>query len=80
MKHVSGLSTRVASAGLLGIAGLHVIWATGSSWPLADAGELADVVAERFRRRDRTVYSPVCLTLAALASPAVRSAAQRPPS
>lgn len=150
VKHVSGLSTRVASAGLLGIAGLHVIWATGSSWPLADAGELADVVAgkpagrapspaaclavagllttaaalvagrprrlpglsragaggvvavlttrgalgmagrtdvlapgstsERFRRRDRTVYSPVCLTLAALASPAVRSAAQRPPS
>jgi Protein of unknown function (DUF3995) len=133
-------ATRIASASLLAIAGLHLNWASGSAWPLGERGELADQVAgrvdgdppsaaaclfvavllgaaaafvngrprrapgisrlgaagvvatlaargglgmagrtdliargsvsERFRARDRRVYSPLCLTLAALSLPA----------
>ncbi len=139
----AALSTRLASTSLLAIAGLHVNWATGSTWPLPDRESLADEVAgrpdspppstaaclavaglltaaaglvagrprsapglsrlgsavvvttlatrgslgmagrtdtlvagstsERFKARDRHVYSPLCLTLAALALPAVGS-------
>lgn len=126
------------AAGLLAIAGLHVVWATGSSWPLRDRAALADAVvgrgavpppsaclavagaltaaaalvsgrprrrpalartgartvvavltargaaglagrtdalspgsvSPRFRRLDRRVYAPLCLTLAALSAPA----------
>ncbi len=135
-------TTRLASAGMTAIAGLHVVWATGSSWPLKDQAGLADKVAgrssgsapsaaaclavaglltaaaalvsarprrfpglsrlgaagvvatftvrggfgiagrtdmlvagstsEAFRARDRRVYSPICLTLAALSAPALR--------
>lgn len=135
------LSTRLASSSLLAIAGLHVNWATGSTWPLPDRQALADEVAgrthadppsagaclavaglltvaagfvsgrprrapglsrlgaagvvatlatrggfgmagrtdalvpgstsERFRERDRRVYSPLCLALAALSLPGV---------
>jgi hypothetical protein len=138
---LTAIATRTASAGLLAIAGLHVVWATGSSWPLRDSSMLTDAVvgneggvvpspaaclavagllgtaaalvdgrprrmpaigrigsagvvatlatrggfglagrtdalvpgssSERFRRLDRRVYSPLCLSLAALALPAV---------
>jgi hypothetical protein len=133
----------VAAAGMVALAGLHVVWATGSPWPLKDQAGLADKVAgrssgsapsaaaclavagllataaalvsgrprrfpsvsrlgaagvvatftvrggfgiagrtdmlvagsisEAFRARDRRVYSPICLTLAALSAPALRS-------
>jgi Protein of unknown function (DUF3995) len=33
-----------ASAGLAGLAGLHVAWALGSSWPLPDKATLSDAV------------------------------------
>ena len=37
---------RVATAAVLAVlAGLHVAWGTGSSFPAADAGDLADAVA-----------------------------------
>ncbi len=137
---ITAPATRVASASLLAIAGLHVNWARGSSWPLPDQEALADEVvgrpdadppsataclavagllgaasafvaghprgsaglsrlgaagvvvtlagrgglgmagrtdllsrgsvSERFRARDRRVYSPLCLALAALSLPA----------
>jgi hypothetical protein len=133
--------TRAASVGLLTIAGLHVTWATGASWPASDRTNLTDLVAgrpagrfpgpaaclavagllgtaaafvegkpqraptlsrvgatgvvavlttrgmlglvgrtdlvspgsdsERFRRRDRQFYAPLCLGLAVLSLPAV---------
>ena len=44
---VATLSTRAASLGLLAIGGLHVVWATGSSWPLPDRAALADEVVGR---------------------------------
>lgn len=135
------IATRTASAALLAIAGMHVVWATGSSWPLGDRTLMTDAVvgtdeanapsaaaclavagllttaaafvdgrpraapaisrigaagvvatlatragfglagrtdvlvpgssSARFRRLDRRVYSPLCLSLAALALPAV---------
>lgn len=135
-------TTPVASSGFLALAGLHVVWATGSSWPLRDEGELLDEVvgrpggtapspaaclavagalmaaaalvsgrprsrpwvsrtgsagvvavfatrgafglagrtdllvkgssSDRFRARDRRLYAPICLTLAALSAPACR--------
>lgn len=34
----------VAAAGLGGLAGLHVVWAAGSSWPLPDRAALSDAV------------------------------------
>jgi hypothetical protein len=39
-----------ASAGLAGLAGLHVVWAAGSSWPVPDKETLSDAVIghERF--------------------------------
>jgi hypothetical protein len=127
---------------LLSLAALHVVWATGSSWPLSDEGELLDNVVGRpggsapspaaclavagclataaalvsgrprrwpalsragsagvvatfsvrgafglagrtdllvagsssaaFRERDRKLYAPICLTIAALSTPACR--------
>lgn len=135
-------STRAAAAGLGAIGALHVVWATGSPWPMGDRRLLTDAavgsdgdqppppaaclavaallaaaaalvdgrpralpglsrlgaggvvavlatrgalglagrtdalspgsVSERFRRLDRRVYSPLCLSLAALAAPAMR--------
>ncbi|HYP47366.1 MAG TPA: DUF3995 domain-containing protein [Thermoleophilaceae bacterium] len=41
------IAARASSAGLLAIAGLHALWATGSPWPLRDSRELADKVAGR---------------------------------
>jgi hypothetical protein len=41
------LCTRTASVGLLTIAGLHIVWATGSSWPTADRQRLTDTVVGR---------------------------------
>lgn len=136
-------STTIASTALVGIGGLHVLWATGSRWPLGDRERFADTVAgrpaakapgpgaclavagllgtaaalvsgrprgapsisrvgsacvvgvlavrgalglagrtdilapgsssERFRELDRRVYAPLCLSIAALAAPAVSS-------
>jgi hypothetical protein len=135
-------TTPVASTGLLALSGLHVVWATGSSWPLKNEGELVDRVtgraggsapgpgaclavaaalasaavlvsgrprrpswlsrvgstvvvsaftvrgafglagrtdilvpgssSEAFRSRDRRIFAPICLTLAALSAPACR--------
>jgi Protein of unknown function (DUF3995) len=56
--------TRTAAAGLTAIAGVHVIWATGSSWPARDRAALADAVVGR---RDGEVPSPAaCFAVAGL--------------
>jgi hypothetical protein len=41
------LSTRLAAIGLGAIAGLHLAWAQGASWPLSDRSELADAIVGR---------------------------------
>lgn len=90
------MRTNIASAALSAIAGLHVAWGLGASWPRIDRdpaspwacfavagllGVAAGLVAGRteliapgsssegFRSMDRRVYSPLCLTLAALSLP-----------
>lgn len=40
----SRASTSAASAGLLGLAGLHVAWGLGATWPLPDRAAFADAV------------------------------------
>lgn len=131
------LSPVVASGTLAALGALHALWATGSHWPVAEAGDVSgrpeaespgpaacltvagllftsaglvagrprryprlrsagaagvvgvlavrgglglagrtDLVSpgstsERFRRRDRSFYSPLCLTIAAMAAPSV---------
>lgn len=54
----AGVVATLAARGGLGMAGRTDLIARGS-------------VSERFRARDRRVYSPLCLTLAALSLPAV---------
>lgn len=47
---VAGLrrtSTGAASAALLAIGGLHVLWATSSRWPLPDRDRFADTITGR---------------------------------
>ena len=51
-----------ATIGLAGAGALHALWASGSTWPAADAAELADVVVGRARegteRRDGDTGPP----------------------
>jgi hypothetical protein len=63
------------AAGALGaLAVLHLWWATGSAWPLADQATLADTVAGR-----ATLPSPAaCLGVAAALSTASALVAGRP--
>jgi hypothetical protein len=65
---------RAAAGALGGLAVLHLWWATGSTWPLADQATLADAVAGR-----RTLPSPqACVGVAAALSTASALVAGRP--
>jgi hypothetical protein len=58
------ISTGAGAAGLAAIAGIHVMWAVGSPWPLPDREALADAV---IGRAGGEVPSPAaCLTVAGL--------------
>jgi Protein of unknown function (DUF3995) len=41
---VSKVAPRTAATGLLGVGALHVVWGTGSSWPMGDNQQLIDAV------------------------------------
>jgi hypothetical protein len=41
---VTKIAARIAATSLLGVGGLHVVWAIGSSWPMGDRQQLADAV------------------------------------
>jgi Protein of unknown function (DUF3995) len=69
-------TTHAASTGFLALAGLHVVWATGSSWPLSDEGELLDEVVGR---PGGTAPSPVaCLAVAGALTTAAALVSGRP--
>jgi hypothetical protein len=69
-------TTRIASSGFLALAGLHVVWATGSSWPLPDEGELLDQVVGR---PGGTAPSPAaCLAVAGVLATAAALVSGRP--
>ena len=54
------LATATAGALLLGIAGVHVAWGRGSTWPLPDRDALNDAVIGR----DATPSPPACYAVA----------------
>jgi hypothetical protein len=61
---LNAAAERCAAVTLLGLGGLHVAWATGSSWPARDGAELADRMAGR---AGGSVPSPAqCLVVATL--------------
>jgi uncharacterized protein DUF3995 len=39
--HASATAPRLAAGGFALLAGLHLVWATGSTWPAADAGAIS---------------------------------------
>jgi hypothetical protein len=43
----TSIATRAGATGLAALAGVHVVWATGSPWPLEDRAALADAVIGR---------------------------------
>jgi hypothetical protein len=63
------VSTRLSATGLLAIAGLHGLWATGSSWPMKDGSDLTGAGS-------RTAAE--CLAVAGLLGAAAGFVAGRP--
>jgi Protein of unknown function (DUF3995) len=68
--------TRLSASGLLAIAGLHVVWATGSSWPLSDGSALAEDLGGRPGGEPRTAGE--CLAVAGALTLASAFVAGRP--
>ena len=64
---------RASSAGLLAIAGLHGVWATGSSWPMRDGDALAQSAGG-----GRSHTAAECLAVAGLLTAASALVAGRP--
>jgi hypothetical protein len=69
-------SSRAASAALLAIGGLHVLWATGSRWPLPDRNSFADTVTGR--PAGKTPGPVACLAVAGLLGTAAALVSGRP--
>lgn len=61
---VGRASARVGAGGLALLAGLHCIWATGSSWPLPSRAALSDRVPGSSSQTSPS--GPACLAVAAL--------------
>lgn len=69
-------STRTASAALLAIGGLHVLWATGSRWPLPDREQFAETIAGR--PAGKAPGPAACLAVAGLLTTAAALVGGRP--
>ncbi|MDP9136198.1 MAG: DUF3995 domain-containing protein, partial [Actinomycetota bacterium] len=69
-------TTHAASTGFLALAALHIIWATGSSWPLRDEGELLDEVVGR--PGGKAPSPAACLTVAGALTTAAALVSGRP--
>ncbi len=72
---VAGRPRRASGLSRLGAAGVVATLAARGGLGMAGHTDLlaAGSTSDRFRARDRRVYSPLCLTLAALSLPALRS-------
>jgi hypothetical protein len=67
---------RAGTLTLLGLAGLHAAWASGSSWPAGDRAQLADLMAGR---AGGPVPTPAaCVLVASLLASASALVAGRP--
>jgi len=69
----SSIPKRASSAGLLAIAALHGLWATGSSWPMRDGDGLAQTAGG-----GRSHTPAECLAVAGLLTAASALVAGRP--
>jgi hypothetical protein len=69
-------STRLCTTGLLALAGLHVSWATGSSWPMEDSSTLAVAVGGSPGAEPQTPGA--CLAVAGLLATAAAFVAGHP--
>jgi hypothetical protein len=70
------LATRTAATGLAAVGALHVVWATGSSWPMSDRRLLTDAVVGS--DGDQPPPPAACLTVAALLGTAAALVDGRP--
>ena len=70
------VSTKTAGAGLLAIGGFHVVWATGSSWPMKDRRLLTDAVVGS--KEDSPPSPAACLAVAGLLGTAAALVDGRP--
>jgi len=70
------VATRLSAGGLLGIAALHAVWETGSSWPMSDGAALSDGVAGRSDGVSHTAAE--CLAVAGALTLAAAFVAGRP--
>jgi Protein of unknown function (DUF3995) len=75
---VAGRPRRAPALSRIGSAGVVAVLTTRGALGLAGHTDFLSPgsVSERFRRLDRRFYSPLCLTLAALALPAVSGSAR----
>lgn len=69
-------STGTAAGALLAIGGLHVLWATGSRWPLPDREQFADTIAGR--PAGKAPGPAACLAVAGLLGTAAALVSGRP--
>jgi len=69
-------SARAGALGLGAIAGLHCVWATGSSWPLPSRAALSEQIAGRTAQEPPS--SAACLAVAALLTAAAALVDGRP--
>jgi len=68
----------IAAAGLAAAAALHILWASGSSWPAKDYDELADLVVGRGPFPSRPLTAIVAISLAGASSIAVLASRPAP--
>ena len=69
----SAVAQHASAAGLLAIAGVHVVWATGSSWPMRDGDALAQTAGG-----GRSHTATECLAVAGLLTTASALVAGHP--
>src|SRR3954452_23509534 len=69
---------KLSATGLLAIAGLHAVWATGSSWPMRDGATLAEDLGGRPGGEPHTAAE--CLAVAGALTLAATFVAGRPRS
>jgi hypothetical protein len=73
---LSQASTGAASGALIAIGGLHVLWATGSRWPLPDGERFGETVTGR--PESKTPGPVACLAVAGLLATAAALVAGHP--
>jgi len=75
IRRVSGA---IAAVGLASAAAIHIVWASGSSWPAEDYDELADLVVGRGPFPSRPLTALVAASLISASAIAVTASSPAP--